>query len=200
MITRYRVHIAGVRPLLMNNGAGELDKRSPASKEKAEIAKKRGSNRTISDDERLRELECQTSLWTTETGSPTIPTAALRSCIETAARKLKQGPQVREGLLVDCIEQFTYDPQLGATVEELGKTVQFTTNVVVQRSRIPRTRAKFDDWSAIFIVEADDELVDHDQLSTWLTIAGRRIGLGDWRPEKSGDVGRFAVVALTTID
>ena len=199
MIQRYRIHIKGIRPLLMHNGAAELDKRSPANKEKAEIAKRKGSNRTITDDERLQELECQTSLWTDADGTPTIPTSAIRACIETAARKLKQGPQVREGLLVDQIEQFEYDTQLGTTVEELGKTVQFTTNVVVQRNRIPRTRAKFDQWGVVFLVEADGELVDPDQLQTWLSIAGRRIGIGDWRPEKSGDFGRFEVVSITTV-
>ena len=128
MIQRYRICLQGRRPLIMHNGAAGLDKRSPANQEKDEVAKKRGRNRTIHDDARLQELECQTSLWLDEqTGLPTIPPAALRSCIESAARKFKQGPQVREGLLVESIDTFTYDQRLGKTVEELSKTVQFTT-------------------------------------------------------------------------
>ena len=56
-----------------------------------------------------------------------------------------------------------------------------------------RTRPKFDPpWAAEFRVEYDPELVDKMQLENWLDIAGRRIGLGDWRPEKSGMYkGRF---------
>lgn len=200
MMQRYRICLDGRRPLIMHNSQAGLDKRSPANKEKGEIAKRRGRDRTIHDDERLQELECQTSLWLDETGSPTIPTTALRSCIETAARKLKQGPQVREGLLVEEVETFNYDRTLGTTVEELGKSVQFTTNVVIQRNRIPRTRAKFDEWGVTFVVEADDELVDVTQLEQWLSIAGRRIGLGDWRPEKSGDFGRFALVSIAPVN
>lgn len=71
--------------------------------------RKRGSNRTATDDARLRELECQGSLYLDARGAPTIPEAAFRSSIETAARRLKQGPQVREGLIVTEVVSFDYD-------------------------------------------------------------------------------------------
>ena len=193
---RYQIEIKGITPLIMHNGAAGLDTRSPANLEKAEIAKKRGTNRTEADDIRLRELETETSLWVNGNGRPTVPEAAMRSVIETGARKLKQGPQVREGLVVDSVDEFIYDHSLGTTVAELIKTVQFVAPVVVQRARILRTRAKFDEWGLRFRVEVDDELVDKGQLERWLDIAGRRIGLGDWRPEKSGHYGRFEIVSI----
>ena len=193
----YIIELRGIRPIIMHDGAAGIDRRSPANLEKADIARKRGSNRTEADDERLRELECQTSIWYDAHGSPTIPAAAIRTAIETAARKLKQGPQVREGLAITEIKVFDYDREaLGTTVEELGRNAQFTVPVVVQRNRIERTRAKFDNWGVTLLLEADDELVDARQLESWLDIAGRRIGLGDWRPEKSGDYGRFEVVKI----
>lgn len=185
----YQCEIRGIRPIIHHSGAG-LDPRTPANLEKAEIARKRGSNRTESDEARLRELECLTALWL-DGETPAIPATALRACIETAARKLKQGPQVREGLIVTG-SKFIYDTgRYGTTLQELGQKAQFTTGVVVQRSRVLRTRAMFDlPWSCEFELDCDDELVDRTQLETWLDIAGRRIGLGDWRPEKSGDYGR----------
>ena len=87
-------------------------------------------------------------------------------------------------------------------LDVLQKSVQFTTSVVVQRSgRILRTRAKFDlPWSCAFEVDADDELVDESKLRQWLDIGGRRIGLGDWRPEKSGEYGRFKLVSIEAIE
>ena len=196
---RYQITIKGISPLIQHNGAAGLDTRSAANIEKAAIAKKRGSNRTEADDNRLRELECQTSFWLDGSGTPTVPEAALRAVIETGARKLKQGPQVREGLIVEQVTAFDYDKKLGKTVSELGKSVQFTVGVVVQRARILRTRAKFDEWAVTFTVEVDDELVDKEQLASWLDIAGRRIGLGDWRPEKSGHYGRFETVSIEAI-
>lgn len=192
----YEVHIKGVSPLIMHNGAAGLDTRSPANVEKAEITKKRGTNRTIEDEARLRELECQTALWLDEKGGPTIPTSAFRAMIETSAKKLKQGPLVREGLMVDEVTEFKYDKRKGNTAEELGKTCQFTVGVVVQRNRVLRTRAIFDPWAAKFIVYLDPELCDIEQLHNWLGIGGQRIGIGDWRPEKSGVHGRFEVVSV----
>ena len=197
---RYRITIKGLSPLIQHNGAAGLDKRSPANQEKADIARKKGSNRTEADDRRLRELECQTSLWLDRSGAPTIPEAALRAAIENGAKKLKQGPQVREGLIVDKVEQFTHDKGVGQPLEEIAKAAEFTVPVVVQRQRIERTRAKFDEWSCRFTVEVDDELVDQDQLASWLDIAGRRVGLGDWRPQRSGNYGRFEVVGIWDAD
>ena len=196
---RYEITIKGISPLIMHNGAAGLDTRSPANIEKSAIAKKRGSNRTEADDLRLRELECQTALWLDDSGAPTVPEAAVRAVIETGARKLKQGPQVREGLIVEQVTAFAYDKKLGKTVDELSKSVQFTVGVVVQRARILRTRAKFDEWAVTFTAEVDPELVDKEQLASWLDIAGRRIGLGDWRPEKSGHYGRFETVSIEAI-
>lgn len=193
---RYQVTIQGTSPLVMHCGASGLDVRSAANQEKAAIAKKRGSNRTEADDIRLRELDCYTSLWLDGEGAPTVPEAAIRAVIENGAKKLKQGPQVREGLVVEKTNKFHYDESLGNHADELCKTVQFTVGVVVQRSRILRTRARFEKWGVTFTVEVDDELVDREQLLTWLEIAGRRVGFGDWRPQKSGHFGRFDVTAV----
>ena len=84
---RYRIKIRGIRPLIMHNGAAGLDTRSPANLEKAEIARKRGSNRTESDDARLRELDCLTSLYLDADGAPTLPEGVIRAVIERRAPK-----------------------------------------------------------------------------------------------------------------
>ena len=196
----FQVEIRGIRALIQHSGVG-LDPRHPANVEKAELTRKKGSNRTESDEARIAELECQLALWLNSSGSPTIPPAAIRSCIETAARKLKQGPQVREGMVVNAVLAFDYDrARYGETVQDLAKTTQFRTPVVVQRQRILRTRAMFETpWSCKFSLDCDNELVDQRQLTSWLDIAGRRIGLGDWRPEKSGDYGRFDTVEISQI-
>ena len=197
MFRQYRIKIKGTSPIIHNNGATGLDTRSADNCEKAQLLKKKGSNRTEPDDVRIRELECKIALYFSAEGKPTLPEAALRSCIETGARKLKQGPQVREGLLMQRVERFIYDEKLlGTTADELCKSTQFAVPVVQQRNRILRTRAKFDEWGVVFTIEVDDELVDKTQLASWLDIAGWRIGLGDWRPEKSGFHGRFVTESI----
>ena len=105
---------------------------------------------------------------------------------------------VREGLVVTR-SQFVWDVgRYGATLDELSISTQYTVPVVVQRNRILRTRSKFDcPWTCEFDLDCDDELVSQQFLAQWLDIAGRRIGLGDWRPEKSGEFGRFATKEIT---
>ena len=176
---RLEFTLTGVSPILMHNGAAGIDARSALSREIAEITAKKGGDRTDVDDLRLQELECQRSLYLGADGKPTLPEAALRAMIEASARKVKQGPQVREGLLI----------------EKLVQTTQFTVPAVVNGKRIPRTRARFDcPWSVVGVADVDEELVDKEKLTAWLARGGRRIGLGDWRPEKQGGVfGRFDV-------
>lgn len=193
----FDVEIRGLRPIIHHSGTG-IDPKHPANIEKSALARITASNRTEDDEARLAELECQVALWLDEDGRPTIPAAAIRSCIETAARRLRQGPQVREGLVVDRVHEFRYDvDRYGDELTKLVQTTQFRIGVVVQRQRILRTRAMFDPpWGCRFTLDCDDELVDQQQLEAWLDIAGRRIGLGDWRPEKSGDYGRFETVSV----
>ena len=198
---RLEFTLAGVSPILMHNGAAGIDARSALSREIAEITAKKGGNRTEPDDLRLQELECQRSLYLGADGKPTLPEAALRAMIEASARKVKQGPQVREGLLIEKVS-FGYNVErYGETLEKLVQTTQFTVPAVVNGKRIPRTRARFDcPWSVVGVADVDEELVDKEKLTAWLARGGRRIGLGDWRPEKQGGVfGRFDVEEVAEV-
>lgn len=197
----FKGKIKGIRPIIMHSAAG-LNPRLPANIEKSQITSRPGKNRAEADDARLAEIECLLSLWL-DAETPTIPATAIRSCIETSARKLKQGPQVREGLIV-LESSFTYDKErYGEGLNELVKTTQFQSVVVnpSNKSRLIRTRAKFDTpWECDFVLDVDDELVDKAMLERWLDIGGRRIGLGDWRPEKSGSYGRFETESLKPVE
>ena len=197
----YEVTIKGITPLLMNNGQAGLDNKSPLNMEKAEITKKKTADRTEADIERLEALETEISMWLDRNGSPTIPPTAVRAMIETSARKGKEGPKVREGMLVDRIVAFNYDKKrYGTKIERLAQTTRNKAVVVVQRNRIVRTRAEFDiPWGCVFRLDCDDELIDQSDLETWIKRAGQRVGLGDWRPEKSGEKGRFELVSIKAV-
>lgn len=195
----YEIRIDGTSPIIMHSGTG-IDPELDHNREIARLTAKKTSARTETENRRIRELEVIKSIWWSDENKPTVPTAAIRTCIEKAARKTKQGPAVREGLLVESTE-FEWDTKrYGQTVETIAKTTEFTVPVVVQRARILRTRAKFDiPWGLTVRVDTDPDLVEKDHLSQWLELAGRRVGLGDWRPEKSGVFGRFSVTAIDAI-
>ena len=120
--------------------------------------------------------------------------------IEASARKTKQGPLVREGLMIESVT-FGYDVRrYGEDIEQLSRRAQFVAPVVVSRKRILRTRARFDcPWSVVGVADVDPELVDRQKLTAWLALGGCRVGLGDWRPQTSGHYGRFSVEELTEL-
>ena len=188
---RYDIVLEGETALIFHNANAHLDKYDPRNIEKAKVVAKKGSNRTSADDAYERELSCRLGLYLAD-GKVIVPVGMIRSCIEMAARKFRQGPQVREGLTVLSTE-FVYDTERYGTTElEIGKKAQFTCAVKQGQVRILRTRPRFETpWSVAAKLDCDDELVDGEQLDRWLEVAGRRVGIGDWRPEKSGMHGRF---------
>lgn len=197
-VRQYRIGIEGRTPILMHSTRGMVT--HPFEDEQKEILRKRGSNRTAVDEARLRFIDCWLSVWIDEAQRPTIPMAALRSCIETAARKLKEGPKVRECFSV-LSSRFSYDEdQYGSDLDDVANKAQFTTDVKVGQSRTLRTRARFDAWSCEFVVEVDATEIDQSNLEHWLDIAGRRIGLGDWRPHKGGIYGRFVLTEIAELE
>ena len=140
----FGIKITGESPLIQHSALG-IDTAHPLNLEKANLVKKKGSNRTAEDERRIREIETELAFWLNGSQQPVVPAAAMRSCIETGARKVKQGPQVREGLIVLNDGLLEYDKaRYGETLAELSNRTQFTVPVVVQRSRLLRTRPMFE--------------------------------------------------------
>ncbi len=195
---RYFVRLTGDSPILHHNAAAGLDTSSAASREITRLARKR--SRTDSELERLRVLECRRSLWLADDGRPTVPGTALRACIEAAARRSRQGPAVRGGLVVEDTHLEFDVGRHGDSLEEWGVRCQYTVPVVVLRNRILRTRARFiPPWSLEARVFAAPDLIAPERLREWLEFAGQHVGLGDWRPERSGSHGRFHLDRLEPI-
>lgn len=61
------------------------------------------------------------------------------------------------------------------------------------RGRVMRHRPRWDQWRAKFDLEVDDEVLPVDMIHQLLEEGGRRIGIGDYRPERGGPFGRFEV-------
>jgi hypothetical protein len=63
------------------------------------------------------------------------------------------------------------------------------------KGRVMRHRPRFDDWSASFTVRVNEALLPPDFVNQLLTEGGQQIGIGDYRPEKSGPFGTFIVTS-----
>ena len=63
----------------------------------------------------------------------------------------------------------------------------------VQQTMDLRYRPEFPEWSATLNIEYDDDNITSDAIASLLYRAGMSVGVGDWRPERNGDFGRFEI-------
>jgi hypothetical protein len=94
-------------------------------------------------------------------------------------------------------------------IDDKGKLIKNylidTRRVLIQGQGILRSRPKFPEWGAEFTLEYDETLIkEHNDYQKMLYIivdAGKRIGVGDYRPQKikgaPGPFGRYALVRPT---
>jgi len=80
-----------------------------------------------------------------------------------------------------------------------GKPEPRTDIVRLSKGKVqPRFRCCFPEWSAELVIEYDAEAIAPAQIANLLNRAGFGVGVGDWRPEKDGDFGRFEVAKTKT--
>ncbi len=56
-----------------------------------------------------------------------------------------------------------------------------------------RYRPEFENWTVSLRIQYDVDLMTLDTIVNMIDRAGFGVGVGDWRPEKGGDFGRFCV-------
>jgi hypothetical protein len=59
-----------------------------------------------------------------------------------------------------------------------------------------RYRGQFAEWSAVVPIQVNVSVLSIEQLANLLVIAGFAVGVGEWRPEKNGQYGRFNVGSI----
>ena len=56
-----------------------------------------------------------------------------------------------------------------------------------------RYRGQFEEWSAKVPVQLNSSVLSIEQLANLFVLAGFAVGVGEWRPERNGQYGRFDV-------
>jgi len=80
---------------------------------------------------------------------------------------------------------------------EIQDWEMFKTLVVIPstKGRVMRYRPMLKQWKLKFNIDIEDEIDTH-AVKEALDIAGRYVGIGDWRPEKKGKFGKFHVTSF----
>lgn len=186
MLSKIRFGIVGVVPLLMHNGQ-MCDPLNEHTKDMKKITRKR--NKTDEDHEEIARIEFMAGIYTNEKKEPVIPSQLIEAMFVNAAKTRKQGPVFKASVF--CEEDWPLHYKGPKTARELWLDDSFrdTRPVIVNRSRIMRTRPKFNNWSLVFEVTFDPQQVEAGDIIECAKIAGLKIGLCDYRPK----FGRFDV-------
>lgn len=182
-----KLRFIGCRPLVMHSGrlADPLDEFSKAL---AKVSKKR--HKTDADHEQIAMLEFLGSLWLADDPlRPILPDAAVQACLIDGAKKTRNGPAAKAGLLCDDHAILEYDGPTDPKELWDRKDFRLRAGVKVKQNRVMRTRPIFQEWQAEVTVSFEDSLLDRDQVIGFATRGGFEVGIGDWRPR----YGRFRV-------
>lgn len=193
-MSKFKVTLTGTTPLLMHN-AQLSDDFNPIVRDIKRLNAKR-TKKTDEDKVEVARLEFVGGLYYDSELGPVMPAKNLNATILNAAKITRERPTVvRAGLIFDSlVYRLDYDGP--RDLENLwGEgTSQFVSreSIAVQAARVMRTRPVFNEWGVSLTAEFDTSELDPDRFAEFVVKAGRMVGLGDWRPEKNGQYGRFA--------
>lgn len=173
--------VVGISPLLQNNPASFIGK---TDDEGLAVGKK-----VYNDEE-----EAKLRLYRDPSGAHCHPCEAFTKAMVKAVAGKKFGKMFATAAIKGSV--FITEPY--AILEDAnGKNIkEYTIDrrpVVIGKSRVLRCRPCFPKWQCKVAFEVDTAILRPDQVKESLALAGRIIGIGDYRPEKGGGFGRFSV-------
>jgi hypothetical protein len=188
MFQTIEFEVKGIAPTIMHNGQ-LVDPMNPIVRKMKEFTAKK-SKKTDDDMVELARLEFLGSLYLTDKNKPCWPGENIETMVRAAARTERRGKDVEKAVLCDGNWPLIYDGP--SDPEKLWEDARFrlVKAVKVGPSRVMRTRPIFPAWSLKFTLHYDSELVNREDVVRWVEIAGREIGLSEWRPKH----GRFEVL------
>jgi hypothetical protein len=172
------IRITGMTPTIQHNGrlANPLD---VYSKKLKEITSKR--KKTDKDHEDMARIEHEGSLYLNEKSQVIWPDDNIQAMIVAGAKRNRLGVQATTGILCeDTLLEYEGPKNSKQLFENLN--FRLTTGVVINRSRIMRTRPIFHSWSATLTINFLPDVIEFNQILEAAKNAGRFIGLSDWRP------------------
>ncbi|MSS11754.1 hypothetical protein FYJ38_24415 [Clostridium sp. WB02_MRS01] len=172
----------GISPLIMHS-CQCVNPLHPISKELKKYTEKK-SKQTEEDLIRISDLEWESGAYWKEGLGLYIPGENVEATIRNGAKVNRKGKDIEKYVNVtDLYIPFNYGENLSK--EELIQNYEYrdTRIMVINRSRILRTRPRFDQWNITFNLMYNEEKLDLDTVVNAIEYAGQYIGLCDSRPK-----------------
>lgn len=188
-LVRVRVHLQGVTPLLMN---------AMGQEQLLDLWGKKKPARTAARPEPREAAESKLHLL--PDGRPCVPVRALYASFINAGQFVRL-----DGKRQISTEKKTILPGM-LTLEDIelpilrpdGKPPTWETDIQLGKNpnggeAVCLIRPRFDVWQLECTVEVDQETMPLKMARELIDLAGRRIGLLEFRPQRKGTFGRFVV-------
>lgn len=177
----FTVRIVGKSPLIQH---------AWSEKAKGMMRDKHAGKKSKNRDVRDPEQEGKEAAYYTEDGKYGVPAMAIKAAIIAAAHKdigiektlVKKALFIYPSAPNPIIEMECDEPEIREDNVRVGKG-----------SADLRYRPYFDKWAVEMSWEVDVELLQMKDFMTLVDRAGFGVGIGEWRPEKGGEFGRFAI-------
>jgi hypothetical protein len=185
------VTIDGVTPLLCNRFTDQ-----------AQMAATNGTRLAGVGDKGTPHEQAEARLYIGHDGGPMIPQPNLFRCIIDAGKFFKAGKSKittqKTSLIPACVEivglELPIDHREPWAVDTRAVRIPSTGG------RILCHRPCFNDWRISFEMNVDTDMLPLKLLREIVDAAGKRIGLGDFRPDCKGPFGKFTVVRWEVAD
>lgn len=181
-----KVKIQGRTPLLVH-----------AFNDAAAEAATNGTRLTTQKDYGTPREQCEAVLYrSANTREPIIPQPNLLRCVIDAGKFHKAGRSkvtTQKSSLIPAAVSLD-EVEYPILHKDDWKVDTRAVRIPATGGRILRHRPCFDDWALEFEIELDEEMMTEKTLRSIVDDAGRKIGLGDFRPDTKGPFGKFDVV------
>jgi hypothetical protein len=178
---RVGLRITGISPLIQHQWCNKA-----LQMMRDKHAGKKTKNREVRDCE----AEGREAMYVTDSGSPGVPAMAIKSAIISAAHRDigVERTLVKKSLFLVCS-----DSKMVLEMDCDEPVIKEDAVRVGQGSADLRYRPYFHRWAVDLTFEIDAELLRVEDLLNLIDRAGFGVGIGEWRPEKGGEYGRFQV-------
>lgn len=179
-----KIQIKGTTPLLCNNFT-----------DMAQITATTGNKSAMKGDKGSPRTQAEQKLYIGNDGKPMIPQPNMFRCLIDAGKFFKSGKSkvttIKSSLIPACVE--IESVEIPIIYDEPWEVDTRAVRVPATGGRILCYRPKFNDWSLRFTIRLDDDVMTSELLREILDAAGKRIDLGDFRPDCKGPFGKFVV-------
>lgn len=194
----FRAVIEGMEPgLLMHNPAGMQ------RLEEYKVEQNSGRKKVIPP----AEMEAEWGTYRDDAGGLVIPAVWIQRCLIEAGKMFRSPQRKMASMAREFSSGISTAPGhssfalIDANGEQITDYEIDTRRAIVQRQGIMRSRPFIrSPWQAEVWMQRDAGVIDGEFVLKAIILAGSQIGIGDYRPEKSGPFGRFRVTSFDDVE